>query len=110
MAFFSIGRAQESRNEQYQNTCSDAHAGLLAFMTSNQNSKSGTSRITHTFASDFCEANKSVKGLRDSEHWPAGTFQTFQGAVKTLQPKEYEKRKTAARPVWSLESSGAGLP
>ena len=88
VAFFSIGRAQESLNEQYQNTCSDAHAGLLAFMTSNQNSKSGTSRIVHTFASDFCEANKSVKGLRYSEHWPAGTFQTFQGAVKPLQPKE----------------------
>ena len=110
VAFFSISRTQESRSEQYQNTWSDAHGGLLVFVNANQNRNSGTSRITFTFASDICEANKSLKRLRDSEHRPAGTFQTFQGAVKTLQPKEYEKRKTAARPVRSLESTAAGLP
>lgn len=108
--FFSISRTQESRSEHYQNTWSDAHGGLLVFVNANQNRNSRTSRITFTFASDICNANKSLKRLRDSEHRPAVTFQTFQGAVKTLQPKEYEKRKTAARPVWSLESTGAGLP
>ena len=110
MAFISISRTQGSWSDQYQNTWSDAHGGLLVFVNANQNRNSGTSRITFTFASDICKANKSLKRLRDSEHRPAGTFQTFQGAEKTLQPKENEKRKTAARPVRSLESTGAGLP